>query len=282
MRELRPLKSTATGRLTTTGSWLTSIARSSNFRAFGLILLGVGSALSLAVFIGQHFQKMVRTFKLNLYPLLVVVSYNMKRKRQKQRKFNSVRHLRNFLEKTQQAFASHIARCSRFSIESIETNRLALSAALGAKIAAATNCDYRWLMSNDEKLPFINSDGRPYAKEDAERASEKDASESIQFAHSGPEVAVLIGADLLLRVLQAAQARNAVSEFISRFENYVRSEVGRFAALQDEIYAEIRGRTSSSLAFFIYARSTEPLRRIRRRATAAIQAVKAREKAIKK
>jgi hypothetical protein len=145
-------------------------------------------------------------------------------------------------------------------------------------------------MANDPKLPFINSDGRHYAKEDAERASEKEASESIQFAQSGREIAVLVGADLLHRVLQAARARNAGSEsgrpsfggeFISRLENYVRSEVGRFAELQDKIYAEIRGSTRANLTFFTFPRSSEPLRRIRKRATAAIETLKAREKVIK-
>ena len=95
-------------------------------------------------------------------------------------------------------------------------------------------------MANDPKLAFVNSHGRPYAKEDAERASKKEASESIQFARSGPEIAVLVGADLLHRVLAAAQARNEIPQFINRFEHYVRSEVGRFAELKDEIYAEIR------------------------------------------
>jgi DNA-binding XRE family transcriptional regulator len=203
----------------------------------------------------------------------------MKRKQQKQRKFNSVRHLRNCLGKTQQAFASEIAKCSRFSIESIETGRLDLSAELGARISAATGCDFGWLMSNDEKLRFVNVAGRPYAKEDAERASETDGS-IASFWSIGPEIRVLVAADLLHRVLAAAQARGGAEHmYLARLENYVRSEVGRFAALQNEIYDEIRAAPSLP---FLSPRSLEPFQRIRKRATAAIEALKAREKAIRK
>ena len=104
-----------------------------------------------------------------------------------------------------------LAGCTRHTVESIEYDRLGMSAQLGARIAAATNCDYGWLMASDAKRSFVNSDGRPYTKEDAERASVNEASESIQYAHSGPEIAILVAADLLHRVLQAARARNANS-----------------------------------------------------------------------
>ena len=186
-----------------------------------------------------------------------------------------MRHLRNFLEKTQQAFASEIAKCTRFSIESIETDRLDLSAELGARISAATGCDFAWLMANDPKLRFVNVTGGPYTKEDAKLASQND--ESIaSFWHSAPELAVLVAADLLHRVLAAAQARGGAEVFyLARLENYVRSEVGRFAALQNEIYDEIRAAPTLP---FLSPRSLEPFRRIRKRATDAIQTLKVRSR----
>ena len=205
--------------------------------------------------------------------------------------FSSLRHLRLFLGKTQKEFANEIAGCSKFTIESVETNssRLKLSTSLGFKISEATGCDYGWLMSNEENLPMISHSGRDYTLADFENARDADL-ESLKFYRVEPEMDILVAADILHRVLEAARKRDvkAVSDFQKRLEHYVRSEISRFRDLQDEVYREIRkwgeeniGTGKSYPKNFLFPRSTEPFKRGKKRADKAIAAIENRKKVLK-
>ena len=137
--------------------------------------------------------------------------------------------------------------CTRHTVESLEMGRLKLSTGLGFKFAQATGVDYGWLMANDESLPMINNEGLEYTQERfssrqelAEKPDGLDSLRPLLFYRHAPEIKVGVAYDLLIRVLQKAQKRNTVPQFIHRLEWFVRSEVAKFGDLQDEVYAEIR------------------------------------------
>jgi hypothetical protein len=87
-------------------------------------------------------------------------------------------------------------------------------------------------MSNDENLPMVNHNGRKYTMQDFEDAQDADL-ESLKFYRPDvePEMEILIAADYLCRVLDAARTRDikAVSDFQKRLEHYVRSEISHFS-----------------------------------------------------
>jgi DNA-binding XRE family transcriptional regulator len=206
--------------------------------------------------------------------------------------FSSLRHLRLFLGKSQKEFANEIAGCSKFTIESLESNplRLKLSTRLAFKISESTGCDVNWLLSNSENLPMTNANGRDYSLQDWEDARDADL-ESLKFYRVEPEMEIGVAADLLHRVLDAARKRDikALSDFQKRLEHYVRSEISRFRDLQDEVYQEIRQWGERNVATgksypknFLFPRSLEPFKRGKKRADKAIAAIEKRLKPIKK
>jgi DNA-binding XRE family transcriptional regulator len=200
----------------------------------------------------------------------------------------TVQQLRRFLDLGQKELAD-LAGCSRHTIESVEQGRLKLSTQLASKIAVACGVDLVWLTANNPNSPMINHEGQPYSRKDYDELTEKKGLESLRFYRVEPEMEIGVAYDLLCRTLKAAHARNQVPQFMHRLEHFVRSEVGRFAKLRDEVYHEIRqwgeenvGSGKSYPKSFLFPRSTEAFERGRLKFKQAITALKEREKAIKK
>jgi transcriptional regulator with XRE-family HTH domain len=156
--------------------------------------------------------------------------------------FNTLRRLRTFLGKEQREMAV-IAGCSRHTVESVEQGRLRLSARLATKISEATGIDYNWLLAGDTTLPMVARDGAPYRQKDFELAQDSELSKPLPLYQFAPEMQVGVGADLVYRALKAARRRNAVPEFLKRFNHYVRSEIRRFPEFRNEVRGQWQHET---------------------------------------
>ena len=195
---------------------------------------------------------------------------------------HSLRQLRAVLGIHQRQLAVLVDR-SRHTIESLEIGRLKLSPQLAIEISRACGVDVSWLLANDPRLPMVNRAGVPYTRRDFEIAQDKDLG-PLHLYHLSPEMKVGNAYDLLFRALRAARRRNAVPQFITRLERFVRKEVGRFIELKDEVDLEVakRFKAQRKVRDFLFPPGVEPLKRGRRRLAEAIAELSAWEKTIKK
>ena len=196
---------------------------------------------------------------------------------------HSLRQLRAVLGIHQQQLAVLVNR-SRHTIESLEIGRLKLSPQLAVEISRACGVDAQWLLANDPRLPMVNRAGVPYTRRDFEIAQDKDLG-PLHASHLSQEMKLGTAYDLLFRMLRAARRRNAVPQFISRLERFLRKELERALEVKDEVDREVAKRNKTpgkGVRDFLFPTGVEPLRRGRRRLAEAIAELSAWEKTIKK
>jgi transcriptional regulator with XRE-family HTH domain len=194
-------------------------------------------------------------------------------------KDTTLKTLRVFLNKNQREMAVLVNR-TRHLIESIEQRRAKLSAKLALEISRATGIDFYWLVDDDLSVPMVNRVGAPYTKKDFDFAQDKEL-EPLQFYQVTPEMEVINASSILLRALAAARKKNAVAQFIHQLKGLVRGVIHRDRELKDEIYGALRTGPFAKQDF-LFPRTSEPLKHVKRRAVEAIAEFEARSKAIKK
>ena len=156
--------------------------------------------------------------------------------------FNSVRHLRKILQKTQEDFALQMD-VSRNAIALIETGRLGLSSKLAERISQETGVAVIWLMASDPAFSMVNFNGHPYRAEDSLTAQkmlhDRDL-KPLAIYRDEPEMEVCVAAAWLVHILEAARQRNQIPQLRKRLERFIQSEFAHYPELRDEVYRELR------------------------------------------
>jgi transcriptional regulator with XRE-family HTH domain len=179
-----------------------------------------------------------------------------------------LRQLRHAIGKTQREFAA-IVGVTRHTIESIEINRMKISAILAMRVQRACGVDADWLLGDGEE-PMVNEYGQPWALTDFQECQERD--EAMTFYLAAEEMQVAVAYDRLIRAYREARATHRVPWFIKALEGFVQAQVHQFPGLEMEIERENteRNRRQGKLQPYLFPDGVGPFKRARKKLGEAI------------
>jgi transcriptional regulator with XRE-family HTH domain len=191
---------------------------------------------------------------------------------------SNLRALRLFLGLTQKQMGA-LVPTSVHSLLSVELGRMALSSKMALKIARATGISLEWLTGGPG--PMLNDRGELYTKQDFDDSRNRD--QTMEFYLSVEEMEILVAADLLLRVHKEVRARafHAFPQFHKDLNHVIKDfikdqakKIPQLGELKARIEQENKARNQRQERprSYLFPASTEPFKRIRRKANEAATA----------
>jgi len=191
---------------------------------------------------------------------------------------SNLRALRLFLGLTQKQMAT-LASTSVHSLLSIELGRMALSSKMALKVVRATGISLDWLTGGSG--PMLNDRGEPYTRRDFNDSRDRD--QTVAFYLAEEEMEILVAADLLLRVHKEVRARafHALPRFHKdindAIKDFIKDHTGKIPQLKElkvriERENKERDQRQKRPRSYLFPASTEPFKRIRKKANEAIAA----------
>ena len=165
------------------------------------------------------------------------------------------------------------------SLLSVELGRMSLSSRMALKIARKTGVSLEWLTGGPG--PILNDRNEPYSRQDFNDSRDRD--QTMEFYFSAEEMEILIAADLLLRGHKEVRARafHALPQFrkdlnrlVQGFFEVQAKKIPELKELKARIEQENKERNQRQgrPRSYLFPASTEPFKRIRRKANEAATA----------